>query len=445
MNIKLFFGLLAGVAALSLWLGKRASSGQKNNEDYFLMGRKLGLFALFMTLLATQIGGGALIGAAEEAYTEGWKVLFYPLGMVIGLLVLGCGYGAKMRRLNLTTVPEIFDKIYRAPNLRQIASLLSIASLYFILVAQAIAARKFFFSLGFAGPYLFIGFWIVLTLYTVMGGLKAVVSTDILQALFILIAFAIAIATSFAGAPNLTEIPFTSSATSPPWITWLMMPLLFMLIEQDMGQRCFAAKKPRTVTLAAIAAGLTLLIVSLVPIYFGRQAAAMGVEIPQGASVLITAVHALTNPTVATCVICAILLAIVSTADSLLCSISSNVACDFPRLKQSVFTSQAITLAVGMSTLGLSFLFDHVVSMLMFSYELAVSILFIPVTMAIWTRNPHKRSAKAAMICGAVGFTLFQFWVPPFPRELLTIILAGSAFALSEWTLWSASRDLVRK
>nr|MCH9690309.1 sodium:solute symporter family protein [Gammaproteobacteria bacterium] len=186
MNIRLFFGLLVGVATLSLWLGKRASSGQKNNEDYFLMGRKLGLFALFMTLLATQVGGGALIGAAEEAYAKGWTVLFYPLGMVLGLLVLGCGYGAKMRRLNLTTVPEIFDKIYRAPNLRQIASLLSIASLYFILVAQAIAARKFFFSLGFAGPYLFVGFWIVLTLYTVLGGLKAVVSTDILQALFIL-------------------------------------------------------------------------------------------------------------------------------------------------------------------------------------------------------------------------------------------------------------------
>lgn len=115
MNIKLFFSLLLILGIASIWLGRRASSGQKTNEDYFLMGRKLGLFSLVMTLLATQIGGGALMGASEEAYSQGWGVLFYPLGMVLGLCVLGFGYGAKLRRLNLTTVPEIFEKIYRSP------------------------------------------------------------------------------------------------------------------------------------------------------------------------------------------------------------------------------------------------------------------------------------------------------------------------------------------
>lgn len=435
MNVKLFFILLLGLGAASIWLGRRASSGQKTNEDYFLMGRKLGPFALIMTLLATQIGGGALMGASEEAYTQGWGVLFYPIGMVIGLLVLGFGYGAKMRRLNLTTVPEIFETIYRSPRLRQIAALLSIASLYFILIGQAIAARKFFLSLGFEGNLLFIGFWLVLILYTVMGGLKAVVSTDIMQTLFILTAFGIAVFATFVGTtPTSEAIPFTPSA-SPPWFSWLMLPLLFMLIEQDMGQRCFAAKKPATVTFAAITAGIALLIVSLVPIYFGRAAAAMGIEIPEGASVLITAVRELTNPTVATFVICAILMAVVSTADSLLCSISSNIACDFPRLRQSVFASQAITAAVGISTLGLSFLFDNVVTMLMFSYELAVSVLFVPVTMAVWTKNPGKRSAAAAIALGLVCSALCKMWTPPFPKELLTLACSFGGFFVSELIL----------
>ncbi|MCC5831881.1 MAG: sodium:solute symporter family protein [Chlamydiales bacterium] len=435
MNVKLFFILLAGLGAASLWLGRRASTGQKTNEDYFLMGRKLGLFALIMTLLATQIGGGALMGASEEAYSQGWGVLFYPLGMVLGLFVLGLGYGAKMRRLNLTTIPEIFETIYRSSKLRQIAALLSIASLYFILIGQAIAARKFFLSLGLEGNLLFIGFWLVLILYTVMGGLKAVVSTDIMQTLFILIAFGIAVFASFTREPALPENVIFAPSTSPPWFSWLMLPLLFMLIEQDMGQRCFAAKKPRTITLAAIAAGAALLIVSLVPIYFGREAAAMGIEIPEGASILITAVRALTNPTVATFVICAILMAVISTADSLLCSISSNVACDFPKLRKSVLASQAITAGVGISTLILSFLFDNVVTMLMFSYELAVSVLFVPVTMAIWRKNPSKPSAAAAMALGTIGFLLFRVWTPPLPKELLTLTCAFGGFFASERAL----------
>lgn len=435
MNIKLFFILIAFLGIASIWLGKRASTGQKTNEDYFLMGRKLGLFSLFMTLLATQVGGGALIGASEEAFNRGWGVLFYPLGMVFGLLALGCGYGAKMRQLNLTTVPEIFEKIYRAPRLRQIAALLSIVSLYFILIGQAVAARKFFFSLGKQGDLLYIGFWLVLVVYTVMGGLKAVVSTDILQALFIIIAFLLAITTYFASQSSLPEIlpEFPAQPSEPaPWLAWLLLPLFFMLIEQDMGQRCFAAKKPRTVTIAAILAAVSLFLISLIPIYFGRKASLLGVEIPEGASVLITSVQALTNPIVSTFVICAILMAVISTADSLLCSISSNVACDFPVLNQSVFASQAITGAVGITTLILSFLFNDIVQMLMFSYELAVSILFVPVTMAIWKNNPQTRSAAIAMVCGGVSFAACKLWPPPFPKELFTLLCAFGGFFLSE-------------
>lgn len=435
MNTTLFFGLLIFLGATSIWLGRRASKGQKSNDDYFLMGRKLGLFALIMTLLATQIGGGALMGASEEAYAQGWGVLFYPLGMVLGLLVLGLGYGAKLRKLNLTTVPEIFEKIYRSRSLRQAAALLSIASLYLILIGQAIAARKFFISIGFDGNLLFIGFWLVLVLYTVMGGLKAVVTTDIMQTFFILIAFGIAVFASFTAGPiSEPSVPFTSS-TRTPWFTWLALPLLYMLIEQDMGQRCFAAKKPRTVTIAAITAACALLIVSLVPIYFGRKAGALGIAIPEGSSVLITAIRALTNPTVATFVICAILMAIVSTADSLLCSISSNIACDFTLTRKSVFISQATTFLVGMSTLALSFLFDNVVMMLMFSYELAVSLLLVPVTMAVWTKKPNKRSAAVAMILGLASFALCKVWTPPLPKELLTLACAFGGFAISELTL----------
>ncbi len=375
------------------------------------------------------------MGASEEAYAQGWGVLFYPLGMVLGLLVLGLGYGAKLRKLNLTTVPEIFEKIYRSRSLRQAAALLSIASLYLILIGQAIAARKFFISIGFDGNLLFIGFWLVLVLYTVMGGLKAVVTTDIMQTFFILIAFGIAVFASFTAGPiSEPSVPFTSS-TRTPWFTWLALPLLYMLIEQDMGQRCFAAKKPRTVTIAAITAACALLIVSLVPIYFGRKAGALGIAIPEGSSVLITAIRALTNPTVATFVICAILMAIVSTADSLLCSISSNIACDFTLTRKSVFISQATTFLVGMSTLALSFLFDNVVMMLMFSYELAVSLLLVPVTMAVWTKKPNKRSAAVAMILGLASFALCKVWTPPLPKELLTLACAFGGFAISELTL----------
>ncbi len=391
MNQLLFLSLLTLLGVSQLWIGKKSKA--ENREDYFLMGRKLGLFSLVMTLLATQIGGGMLLGACEEAYRCGFKALFYPLGMVIGMLILGLGFGAKFRRLELTTVAEVFEKVYGSTRLRKIASLLSIVSLFFILMAQAIAARKFFISIGFETHLLFIITWLILVFYTAFGGLKAVIRTDILQAGFILTAFSIA---SFGGIPQLGSF----ETASAPWATWLFMPLLFMLIGQDMGQRCFAAKSPRTVTIASLIAAAVLFIVALFPITIGIAARAAGIEIPAGGSVLISSIGSFVSPTIATILIAAILMAIVSTADSLLNALSSNIACDFTT--GGLRSCQLLTLGIGVGTLVLSFCFDNVVTMLMFSYELSVYILIVPILMALFLKRPSKRVAIAFMLFGAL-------------------------------------------
>ncbi|MCP5469315.1 MAG: sodium:solute symporter family protein [Chlamydiales bacterium] len=397
MNLTLLFSLLTFLGISQLWIGKKSQS--QDHDDYFLMGRRLGLFSLVMTLLATQIGGGMLLGAAEEAYRYGFGALFYPLGMVVGMVILGCGFGAKFRKLELSTIAEVFEKVYGSTRLRKIASLLSIVSLFFILAAQAIAARKFFISIGFETHLLFVATWAILVIYTAFGGLKAVVRTDILQASFIIASFGIA---SFGRRPEFT--PFVGE--SVPWATWLFVPLAFMLIEQDMGQRCFAAKSPKTVTFASFIAAGALLLISLFPITVGVAARSAGLEIPQGGSVLIFAIAAFTNPTILTILVAAILMAIVSTSDSLLSAISSNLACDFLS-KGSLLSCRLLTLAIGMGTLVFSFFFDNVVRMLMFAYELSVYVLLIPVLMALLFKRPSKKIAIAAMVVGG----LWKLWL----------------------------------
>ncbi|NGX35447.1 MAG: Sodium/glucose cotransporter, partial [Candidatus Anoxychlamydiales bacterium] len=187
MNIPFFLVMIALLGSIYIWIGKRSSKDVETNDDYFLMGRKLNFFQLSLTLLATQVGGGSLLGAAQEAYQKGWIVLFYPLGACLGLFALGMGFGGKLRKLNISTIAEIFEKIYKSRHQRFLASGLSIVALFFILVAQGIAAQKFFIGMNLQSPIIFILFWAILIAYTVMGGLKAVVNTDILQALFILI------------------------------------------------------------------------------------------------------------------------------------------------------------------------------------------------------------------------------------------------------------------
>ncbi len=432
MNTYVFFSCLIVLGLICLWIGKSASKGLKNNDDYFLMGRKLTFLPLCLTLLATQLGGGTLFGASQEAYQKGWIVLFYPLGVSLGLIVLGLGFGKKLREFNVSTVAEIFEKVYGSRNLRTIASVLSVITFFFILITQAIAARSFFITLGYDQPLIFSAFWLVLVIYTVMGGLKAVVNTDSVQALFILAILLCAFFSVDFSAIDFKGILATPSSGSISWMSWLFLPLLFMLIEQDMGQRCFAAKKPKTIAYAAIASGVLLMITSSIAMFFGVVAKNLGLEFPPGSCILMEVMAILTNPIISSLFSCAVLMAIISTADSVLCSISSNLACDFfldkkTSDKKRITYARLLTLLTGMTALACSFLFTNVVPILIFSYEFSVSILFIPTIATMLSKSPSRLGAITSIAAGTSAYLFFKVFPTTLPKEV--IILSFSTLA----------------
>lgn len=431
MNLPLLFTILAISGLLYIWIGNRASKGVSSAEDYYLSGRNLTFFPLMMTFLATQVGGGTLIGAADTAYTQGMAVFFYPLGVCIGLIILGLGFGTRLRALNISTTAEIFEKVYKSKNQRNLASLLSIVSFFLILIGQCIALKKMLYAAGFESPFLFPLLWALIVFYTVMGGLKAVVNTDLIQAGFIIIvlfiAFAFCAKLSWSILPPLKSV----SIEEVPWSKWLLMPLLFMLIEQDMGQRCFAAKKG--LSRAALTAGVVLFFCSGIAIYFGLLASQARLPLLSNTSVLMESVKAFTTPTIATFFLSAIFMAVISTADSLLCSISSNVFCDFLEKRKipenkKIFTAKLTTLLIGVGCLILSYFFDNVVSLLMLSYELSVCLLFVPTIAAILLKSPSKTASFFSILFGAAGFILFRIFEVNFPSEVGALLLSLSAY-----------------
>lgn len=440
MNVPLFLTIFGVLGFICLWVGRRAGKGNQTNEDYFLADRKLKIFPLAMTLLATQLGGGAMMGACDEAYAKGWAVLFYPLGMVIGLILLGLGVGARMRKLELKTIAELFERKFGSVSLRRIASILSILSLFFILAAQGIASRKFFAALGFAPNILFTLFWLTVVVYTTFGGFKGVVWTDMVQALFILGALSICVFSFFLAPTVASSLPITppENVGSLPWFSWLAAPLLFMLIEQDMGQRCFSAKDGKTISIAAVSAGVLLFIASFAPILFGCTARSLGLVFPEGTSILLGSVEALTNSTASTFMALAILMAIVSTVDSLLNSISSNLVFDFSlSKKKNLGLAQGLTAFLGISTFLLSFIFDNVLSLLIFSYKLSISVLFVPIAFALFSKRNNKRACLFSMIGGALGFIFLR----DFPYfELIVISASTLSFLIGDLSALNAMR-----
>ena len=450
MNIPLFLALLFGLQIFYWFIGSRSSKKLENNHDYFLAGKNVRFFPLTMTFLATQVGGGLVLGAANEAYYYGPYVLLYPFGVALGLILLGVGLGKRLMSFNVSTVAEILEVSYRSPFLRKIGSGLSILSLFMVLVAQIIASKQFLLSIDFDNSFLFIVFWAVVILYTAQGGLKAVISTDLVQAAFFSIVFVCCfIWIVFSGHRLEMGSYEMTEEVSSQFCGWLFMPLLFMLIEQDMGQRCFAGESSKIVSRATFWAGILTFLICAIPIFLGVLAKSLQMDVPMGSSVLMGVIEKTTHPWMVSFVGCAVLAAIISTATSLINAIGSNITSDFQllfsRLKNPVRVSQILTAFICILAIYCSYLSDQIVEVMLQSYELSVSCLFVPIFIAMYRRNGRSLSAGLSIFCGAFCFFCFRVVPLSFSREILSILGSFAGFGIGEIFSMIQSKRLAQK
>lgn len=436
MNTMVFICALLILQGICWWVGKRSSKGMHTQNDYFLGGGKVPFFPLMMTFLGGQVGGGIVLGSAQEAAKVGWWVLLYPLGQVLGMIWISAGIGKRLASFGVPTVAQIFEKFYGSAVLKQAVSLLSIVSLFMILVAQVLATRGFLISAGVDSTWLFLLFWGLVLTYTGMGGFKAVIKTDLIQATFFVVMFGAAFAFAFfsqhpqAAAPVVSDVTISLSKLSG----WLLMPLLFAALEQDTGQRCFAAKSDSVLKKSAFCAGCLTFLTCLVPIYFGIAASKMGVSAEGGKSVLLTAIQLTTTPVVSALVGAAVMAAILATSDSLLNAITSNLSQDFSFLKKRALNMTRLTsISVGASAIFVSFYFNNVVDLLIQAYELSVCTLIVPLLGALFKKGKgNLTSALLAIGCGTGGFFLFRFVPLDFPREIGAMGLSLLGYAAGE-------------
>jgi SSS family solute:Na+ symporter len=435
-----FILILLGLGVFSLLIGLYAARHIRTTGDYFLAGRQVGMWPLMLTLCATQIGGGLILGTADEAYQVGIYGILYAVGMFLGFALLASGFASKLRGFNIVTTAQLFETHYQSPTLRKLASLIIVISMCGILVGQVVAAKKFLFALGMTQEWLFIAFWAFVIIYTMVGGLKAVILTDVYQVLFIIALFIGLFVFAISQYPmnELQWIPPQPVEELPiHFIAPLLLPFLFCIVEQDLAQRCFAARTRKVATVAAALAAVTVLLFGVIPTYFGLLAQHLGLEIANNASVLVSVIAEISHGVVLSLVAVALLAAIISTSDSLLCAISANLAQDFGLDKLSnrlaVNLSRGITLLCGVLALMLAYHFDNIIRILVNSYELPVSALFVAIFFCCVAKRTPKLAAILSVTFGAIAFGLLKLFSTPVPREILQLAAAFTGYGLGWW------------
>jgi len=428
----LTFSLIASAMGLGyLFVGYKTSKTIGSTTDFFLAGKNVGIFGLTMSLIATQIGGGAILGTSQEAYSYGLLAFAYITGIAIGFILLASSFAHRIRAQNVHTIAQIFEKRYGSPFLTKVASIASITSLGGILVAQIVGSRALLLSMNLYTPILFISLWAVVITYTMMGGLKAVISNNAFQLLVILIVFIILFFIDLIISPNIpASIPtaFQLSKQLPDavirFLTIAITPTLYCLFEQDIAQTIIAAKNQKTVFWGTTLAAASMVTFAYLPFYFGIQARntpLLEAAISSGAQPLMSLIAHKYSILVQLLVLYGILAAILSTANSLLCAISAHVTEDFhlnniySHSRANLIIPKLVTLFIGSIAFILAQSSENILNIIILSYQIPIATIFVPIMGAYLLKKVSSAAAYVCVITGLIGYlgtimNILPFW-----------------------------------
>jgi SSS family solute:Na+ symporter len=176
-----YFAILAGIA---IWVMTRK---QQNTADYFLAGRNIGWFVVGASIFASNIGSEHVVGLAGAGAGGKIPMLIYELHAWI-VIMLGWVFLPFYIRSGVFTMPEFLERRFNAST-RWFLSIFSLIAYVLTKVSVTVYAGGIVIA-----SILNIDFWdgalitVVLTgIYTVVGGMRAVVYTEALQTIVLVL------------------------------------------------------------------------------------------------------------------------------------------------------------------------------------------------------------------------------------------------------------------
>ncbi len=445
----------------------------KEKEDYYVGGRNMSKWHIGLSVVATDVGGGFSIGLGGLGFMIGlsgsWMLFTGLLGaMISGTFLVPRVYNIAKEH-KFFTFPQLFNYLYNG-RVAVVAAIISAIGYWGFTSSQILAGAKLA-----AGTFDVLSIdkalWLmggVAVVYTVMGGIKAVIYTDTFQWILLLIGLI------FLGIPMSLEFvggwsslydelkPGIMSLTNVGWndlVNWAITIVPIWFVGMTLYQRIYASKSAEQARKAWYIAGFfewpimaflgTLLGVIAKVAWMQNQ-----IELPlmdggapdpeTGLPVLLKTVFPVG---LLGLIMSAYFSAIMSTADSCLMAASGNIVSDLiePFMKNgkkdlAMGWSRLITLLIGGAAILVASLMTNVLDLMLLSYAFMVSGLLVPLLAGFFGGKHPPEAAIVAMIAGGATTLILEASKLPLPFELDPNLFGLSASALLFFTVSKAKR-----
>lgn len=176
-------GISSAIGIYFAWKDRRST----NNKEFLIGNRKLQLFPVTMSMIASFLSAIAMLGVPAENFVNGSQYLMNNVGVVVGIVLAAEVFLPVFYDMEMISVNQYLEMRFNSVVLRKFASFL------------AIIQTCFYLGVVLYGPSLALGsvtglpVWLsiivngsVCAFYTTIGGIKAVVWTDVVQLLLML-------------------------------------------------------------------------------------------------------------------------------------------------------------------------------------------------------------------------------------------------------------------
>lgn len=187
MVIALYFVL---IGVLAWWYGRR----QRDDVDYFLAGRQAGFLTIGASIFTSNIGSEHIVGLAGQGASSGMAMAHWELHAWVLILLAGL-FVPFYYRAGVETIPEFLERRFDA-RARTILSVVSLVAYVFTKVSVTVYAGAIVFqallpdTFGSRDNAFWVGAFstvIITGIYTVFGGMRAIMATAIPQTVIILL------------------------------------------------------------------------------------------------------------------------------------------------------------------------------------------------------------------------------------------------------------------
>lgn len=407
----------------------------KNPDDYFVGGRTMGSLHVGLSVVATDVGGGFSIGLGGLGFAMGlsgsWMLFTGLIGAWISAALLIPKVATLMKKMDLYTFPQIFGNFY-SKRVALIAGVISAIGYIGFTSSQILAGAKLaaasFVGLNMNMALIIMG--TIAVVYTVMGGLKAVIYTDTIQWIILmsgLILIGIPLGYLAIGGIDAlrdTVRPEMLTLTNVTWqqlVNWGVTIIPIWFVGMTLYQRIYSTRGKKQAQRAWFIAGVfewpLMAFMGVTLGLFSRVALDQGMFAELGYTTFESIDPEMGLPLLLRTILpvglmglmmSAYFSAIMSTADSCLMAASGNVLTDilsriFPVKddhKSQLRLSQILTLVIGILALMLALKMENVLELMLYSYAFMVSGLFIPLLGAFFGKRKNSLAAVWAMMVG---------------------------------------------